>query len=133
MADVSRLRHFGGFVLAGGTAFVTDVLVFHALTNLVGVNLLIARIFSITVAMVVSFLINRAITFSMPGAPKFSEFLRFAAVGWMSSGLNYAVFACVMLARPETPPLYAIIIATAIAMVTSYMGMRLAVFRKPSA
>lgn len=130
MAEVSRLRHFGGFVLAGGTAFVTDVLVFHALTSLAGVNLLIARLLSISVAMVVSFLINRRVTFAMPGAPKLSEFLRFAAVGWMSSGLNYAVFASIMLARSQTPPLYAIILATAVAMVTSYLGMRLAVFRK---
>ena len=131
MAEVSRLRHFGGFVLAGGTAFVTDVLVFHALTSLAGVNLLIARLLSISVAMVVSFLINRTVTFAMPGAPKLSEFLRFAAVGWMSSGLNYAIFAGVMLARPETWWFLAIVIATVISMGASYMGMRMAVFRKP--
>jgi len=130
MTEVSRLRHFAGFVLAGGTAFATDVLVFHALNSIAGLNLLIARLLSISVAMVVSFLINRSITFAMPGPPKLREFLRFAAIGWMSSGLNYAVFASVMLARPATPPTYAIILATAIAMVTSYLGMRLAVFRK---
>ena len=130
MPDPSPLRHYGGFVVAGGTAFVTDVAVFHALNSWAGINLLIARFLSITVAMIVSFLINRAITFAMPGAPRIVEFLRFAAVGWVSSALNYALFACTMLARPETAPVIAIAFATAISMVVSYLGMRLAVFRK---
>jgi putative flippase GtrA len=130
MAEISPLRHYGGFIAAGGTAFVTDVAVFYVLHSEAGVNLLIARILSISVAMVVSFLINRAVTFAMPGVPRLAEFLRFAAIAWMSSALNYALFAGLMLARPETSPTLAIVLATAVSTATSYLGMRLAVFRK---
>ena len=130
MADVPPLRHFGGFVLAGGTAFVTDVSVLHVLDTWVGLSPFLARVPSIMVAMVVSFLINRTITFAVPGRPRADEFLRFAAVGWMSSALNYAVYAGVLVLRPGTWPGAATVIATAVAMITSYLGMRVAVFRK---
>ena len=130
MTDVSPLRHYGGFLAGGVCAFVTDVSVFHALNGWASANLLIARILSITVAMFVSFLINRTVTFAVPGVPRVSEFLRFAAVGWVSSALNYALFATTMLARPETWPIAAITAATAISMIVSYLGMRMAVFRK---
>ena len=124
------MRHYGGFILAGSTALVTDISVFQALYALVSVNAFIARLLSITVAMIVSFLINRAVTFAVPGRPRFIEFLRFAAVAWMSSGLNYILFATVMLAAPGTWPVLAILLATAISMFASYMGMRMAVFHR---
>ena len=130
MSEMSPLRHYGGFLAAGGSAFLTDVAVFQALHSWAGVNVLIARLLSISLAMAVSFLINRAITFAVPGPPRIIEFLRFAAVGWVSSALNYGLFAGAMLARPETWPILAIVFATAISMVASYAGMRLAVFRK---
>ena len=130
MTETSPLRHYGGFIVAGGTAFVTDVTVFHALHDLTATGLLLSRFLSISVAMVVSFLINRAVTFKVPGPPRLAEFLRFAAVGWISSGINFVVFAVILFARPQTFPTIAIVIATAIAMITSYLGMRLAVFHK---
>jgi len=130
MSDIPPLRHYGGFIAAGLCALATDIFVLNLLSEMAGINLLIARLLSISVAMVVSFLINRTITFAMPGSPKLVEFLRFAAVAWMSSALNYAVFASVMLARPQTSPNIAVLLATATSMITSYLGMRLTVFRK---
>lgn len=130
MADDSHLRHYGGFLVAGGSAFLTDVAVFQALVAIAGLGLLVARFLSISTAMVVSFLINRRLTFRMPGPPRLAEFLRFVAVAWLSSGFNFVIFAAVMFARPQTAPTIAIVIATAISMITSYLGMRLAVFHK---
>ena len=131
MAEVSRLRHIGGFIVAGSTAFVSDVGVFQVLHATLSVNPLIARLLSISVAMVVSWLINRRLTFDVPGPPRLAEFLRFAAIAWMSSAVNYAVFAAVLLLRPDVWPPLAIAIATGVAMGVSYLGMRLAVFGKP--
>jgi len=131
VAETSPLRHYGGFVLAGSSAFVTDVAAYHALNSFAGINLLIARFLSISLAMVVSFLLNRSITFAIPGTPRAAEFLRFVAVAWMASAVNYGLFAGIMLARPETAWLLAIVIATALSMIASYLGMRAAVFAKP--
>ena len=127
---MSPLRHFGGFVLAGGSAFVTDVGIFQLLQGWLGLNPLIARLLSISAAMVVSWLINRTVTFAMPGPPRLAEFLRFAAVAWISSAVNYGVFAAILLARPDIWPVAAIVAATAVAMVVSYFGMKRGVFRE---
>jgi len=125
----SALRHVGGFVLAGGSAFLVDVGTLEALRG-VGVPPLIGRLLSISVAMVVSWMINRSVTFAVPGPPSFREFLHFAAVAWISSAVNYSVFAAILFARPETAAVAAIVVATAIAMIVSYLGMRLGVFRQ---
>ena len=130
MPAISPLRHFGGFVIAGGCAFVVDVGVFQVLHEWSGLDPLIARLLSISVAMIVSWLINRTVTFAMPGPPRLREFLHFAAVAWASSAINYGVFAAILLARPATWPVLAIVAATAVAMVASYFGMKLGVFRK---
>ena len=130
MIDLSRLRHIGGFILAGSLAFFTDVGVFQFLHGVLSVNLLIARVLSIATAMLVSWLINRRLTFAMPGPPRLAEFLRFVAIAWISSSVNYVLFAGLMLWRPQTVPLLAIVFATAVSMLVSYAGMRLGVFRK---
>lgn len=131
MAEVSAVRHYGGFLAGGSLAFIADMGLFQLLHGWLGVALPIARLMSIAVAMVVSWLINRTITFAMPGPPRVAEFLRFAAVAWMSSVLNYAVFIAILFTRPQTFPAIAIAAATAVAMTVSYLGMRVAVFRKP--
>ena len=124
------MRHYGGFVVAGGCAFVTDVGVFQLLHAGLGLDVLITRLLSISVAMVVSWAINRTVSFAVPGPPSVREFLHFAAVASMSSAVNYGVFAAVLFTRPETAPVAAIVAATAVAMVVSYFGMKLGVFRK---
>ena len=131
MAELSRFRHFGGFVLAGSAAFVTDVVVFQALAVGLSTPPLLARSVSIPIAMVVSWLINRTITFAMAGPPRLSEFLKFASVASISSLINYAVFAAILQWAPGRN-LAAIVAATAIAMLASYAGMRLGVFRRSS-
>ncbi len=130
MPEVSRLRHYGGFILAGSSAFLTDVAVFQGLHALLSLNPLIARLISIAVAMVVSWLINRRLTFNVPGPPRLAEFLRFAPVVSLSNALNYVIFSGILIAVPETWPPLAIAVATGIAMVASYLGMRHAVFGK---
>jgi len=122
--------HYGGFLLAGGTAFVTDVGVFQLLHVGIALPPLIARPLSISVAMVVSWLINRSVTFAMPGPARLAEFLRFAALAWVAAALNYAVFAVVLWVWPAIWPPVAIFIASLAAMVLAYLSMRFAVFKR---
>ncbi|SRR6056297_2540406 len=125
-----RVRHFGGFMLAGLAALTVDAAVLMALTEGTGLNALIARLFSISIAMVVSWGINRRVTFAMTGPPTVREFAAFAAVSWGAQAVNYSVFAGVLVHRPATPPLVALLVASAIAMFVSYAGFRLGVFRR---
>ena len=52
-----------------------------------------------------------------------------AALSWSAQAVNYAVFGAVILLRPATPLLLALIIASCVAMFVSYFGFRYGVFR----
>lgn len=123
------LRHYGGFILGGALAFTTDAAVLLLLTKVAGLSPLIARPFGIALAMVVSWLINRTITFAMPTAPTLREFAGFAAVSWTAQAVNYAVFAAILLGFPGTEPLVAVFLACLVSMLVSYAGFRFGVFR----
>lgn len=123
------VRHYGGFVLAGGLAFLVDIGVLHALTDLADLSPLLARPFSILCAMVVSWWINRTVTFRVGRKPSVVEFLQFAAVVWFAQAVNYAVFAVLILQWPEMIPALAVAAACLVSMCISYMGYRYGVFR----
>ena len=129
-AAAGRLRHYGGFVLAGGLAFLTDAGVFTVLADGVGLHALLARALAIALAMVVSWLINRTVTFPVDQPATLVEFARFAVVAWSTAALNYAAFAGLILAFPELAKVLAIAIASLIGMDAAYLGMRHGVFRK---
>ena len=122
------LRHYGGFVLGGVCALATDAAVLVALTHLAGVSPLLARPVGISLAMIVSWLINRTVTFQSAAPPSVAVIARFAAVSWTAQAVNYAIFAAVLLLRPGTEPLIALILACFVAMFVSYAGFRFGVF-----
>ena len=107
---------------------MADALVLVALTQLADFNPLVARVFAIATAMVVSWLLNRTITFRVGTPPTPREFMRFAALAWITAALNYAVFAAVLLALPGTYPLVALVISSLSAAIVAYICMRFAVF-----
>ena len=123
-----RLRHLMHFLIAGFSAFAVDASILHVLVGF-GLNPLVARPFAILVAMVCGWLINRTWTFPMPGRPRLAEFARYAAVASVSSVINYAVFAAILIIWPKTLPFVALVIATAISTVASYSGYRFFTFR----
>lgn len=126
-----RLRHVGGFLLAGGTAFATDAAILEMLTALAGLNAFAARVPAILVAMVVSWLINRRVTFAAAAPPSLAEFGRFAAVSWAAQVVNYLVYGGILLLRPPTWPVAALCVGSLVAMTVSYVGFRFGVFHRP--
>ena len=124
-------RHWGGFLASGGTAAVVDAAITLALVHLVGFDPFTSRLIAILIAMVVAWLMHRRLTFAVTAAPSLREFLRFAAVAWSANALNYAIYAGILLVLPGSLPLVAIVIATGIASVFSYVGFRFGVFRQP--
>ena len=132
MATTSGSRHWGGFILSGGTAFVVDAGITTLLVHF-GLDRFIARLIGIGVAMVVAWLMHRRVTFAMDAAASWSEFLRFATVAASANALNFVVYSLLLVVFPGLPIIVAIVIATAIATVCSYLGFRLGVFREPPA
>ena len=128
---VSRTRHYGGFLVAGLSALAVDAAVLLALTEWAGLSPYGARLVSICLAMVVSWQINRRITFAVQAPPTLHEFARFAAVSWSAQAVNYVAFAALITWMPALWPIWALIAASALAMFISYAGFRFGVFKKP--
>lgn len=121
-------RHWGGFVLAGLCALATDTAVLSALTRLGGLSPFLARPAGIACAMVVSWWINRTITFKTETAPSVAEFARFAGVSVSSQVVNYAAFAALLVNWPALAPEVALLLACLVSMFVSYAGFRFGVF-----
>jgi putative flippase GtrA len=131
--DYRSFRHWGGFLFSGGIAFVTDATVTGLLHYLAGLDPFTSRLFGIACGMVVAWLLHRQVTFAVSAPPTFREFGRFASVAMTANVINYAIYALILLVQPDTPPLLALVLSTAVAMVVSYLGFRLRVFRRPDA
>jgi putative flippase GtrA len=125
----ARWGHYGGFLVAGTLAFLTDAAVLEGLTRFAELSPFLARLFSISVAMVVAWLLHRKITFAVSAPPSLPEFLQFAAVVWTAQAVNYLVFCGVLIAVPGTTPFVALVLACLVAMFVSYTGYRYGVFR----
>jgi putative flippase GtrA len=125
-------RHGAGFVASGLIALSVDALVLTILTSGLGLHPLVARLAAISCAMVAGWRAHRRLTFDVKHPPSLAEFLSYAAVAWFSAAVNYAGFAAVLLLRPATPPLVALVIASLGAMTVSYLGMRFGVFQDPA-
>ena len=124
------LRHYGGFIAAGIVALGVDAGVLTTLTAAFGLSPFVARLFSISAAMVTSWQINRRITFAVDASATLAEFGRFAAVSWSAQAVNYGVFAAVLLLWPATGAILALVAGSLVAMFVSYAGFRFGVFGK---
>lgn len=127
---LAQARHWGGFIASGGIAFTTDAAVLLLLTRVFAMSPFLARPIAIAIAMVAGWRAHRYLTFALPTRPTFGEFLGYAVVAWSAAALNYAVFAAILLWRPATAEIEAMVAASLVAMTFSYLGMRFGAFRK---
>lgn len=127
--DLPPLRHWGGFLLSGLIALTCDATVLQLGIVALGLHPLAARLFAIAIAMVAGWLAHRRLTFSLMTPPTAGEFVRYSAIAWTSAAINYVAFAAVLYASPATHPLTALVIASILATIFAYMGMRYGAFR----
>jgi len=125
-------KHVGGFFASGALAFSADAGVLWLLTTFAGIGPLLARVASVAVAIMVSWQAHRRFTFRVATPPTVAEFARFVASAATTLVANYAIYAAILIARPDTPPVAALFAASLVAMLVSYAGMRLGVFGRPN-
>lgn len=118
------------FAVAGATGFAIDALVLISLLHWTGLGPYFARAIAIVTAMAATFIINRTLAFGASGRPLAEEGARYGGVGLSTSLANYLIYSGVLLAIPATPPFFALVIASAAAMVLSYLGYSRLVFRR---
>jgi putative flippase GtrA len=122
-------RHWAGFLASGLIALTVDATLLQIGVGVFHLHPLVARLFAIACAMVAGWLAHRTMTFAVASRPSLNEFARYAAVAWTTAAINYLSFASLLIVRPGTRPLLALVVASGVATVFAYFGMRYGAFR----
>jgi putative flippase GtrA len=117
------------FLGVGAIGLTTDICVF---TILIGTTPrpLLMRLFSLAAATLVTWRLNRALTFDQSGRRQHDEAMRYAAVTAISQGTSYAVFAALVLTAFGALPQAALVAGAAVGAIVGYNGHRLFAFAK---
>jgi len=112
------------FLGVGGIGLLTDLTVF---TLALGIDHhpLVARVVSIAVATLVTWRLNRTVTFDPTGRQQSHEALRYALVTAVAQGTNYVVFASLVMAVFTPIPQIAVLAGAIAGAGLSYAGHRL--------
>ena len=134
--ETDRLRHWAEmfprvlrFLGVGSAGLVTDLGVL-TIAMALGFHPLVARIFSLAVATLVTWRLNRALTFDRSGRHQSEESARYALVTLVAQGTSYTIFAALVLSVLGKLPQAAAIVGAAAAATISYNGHPLFVFAK---
>jgi putative flippase GtrA len=109
------------FLIVGTLGLTTDLGVFTALPFHF-TDPLLARLVSLAAATLVTWRLNRAVTFNASGRRQHDEALRYAGVTAVAQGTNFAVFSALVLTALATLPQAALICGAAIGAIISYAG-----------
>lgn len=115
------------FLAVGALGLLTDLGVFTAIITWFNAPLVV-RLISLAVATLLTWRLNRALTFERSGRHPRDEALRYVAVTLVAQGSSYAVFAVLVLSVLAWMPQAALVIGAAIAAAVSYNGHRLFAF-----
>lgn len=118
------------FLAVGGLGLITDLSVFSALI-VHGPNPLAARIVSLAVATLLTWRLNRALTFDHSGRRPADEAMRYATVAVAAQAVSYSVFAVLIVAALSAIPQLAVLVGAAAGALVSYSGQALFAFRPP--
>ena len=115
------------FLGVGGLGLTTDFCVF---TILIGYQPrpLLMRLASLALATLVTWRLNRALTFDQSGRAQHDEAMRYAMVTAVSQGTSYAVFAALVLTAFGALPQAALVIGAVVGAIVGYNGHRLFAF-----
>jgi putative flippase GtrA len=115
------------FLGVGALGLTTDICVFTLLMGFAPRPLLM-RLFSLAAATLVTWRLNRALTFDRSGRRQGDEALRYATVTAAAQGTSYAIFSALVLTVLGTLPQAAIVVGAAVGALVAYNGHRLFAF-----
>lgn len=128
---VKLIRHTVGFLASGVIALTVDLGVTSILVRGCSVSPFIARPPAIAIAIVVAWMCHRHLTFAVQTPPTFAEFAKYAAIASSAAGINYTIYAALLLAVPTLATEVALFAASVCSLGVSYLGMRFGVFSRP--
>jgi putative flippase GtrA len=116
------------FLGVGGLGLITDLAIFTLIVAHAP-HPLLARLVSLAIATLVTWRLNRALTFDRSGRRSADEAMRYAAVAASAQAVSYAVFAALVVTALNAMPQLAVIIGAACGALVSYSGQALFAFR----
>jgi putative flippase GtrA len=116
------------FLGVGGLGLITDLAMFTAIIGH-GVPPLTARLVSLAVATLITWRLNRALTFDRSGRRPTDEAMRYTAVAAAAQAVSYAVFAALVVTVFRAIPQLAVLCGAATGAAVSYSGQILFAFR----
>jgi putative flippase GtrA len=116
------------FLGVGGLGLVTDLAIFTIAIDH-GLHPLVARLVSLAIATLVTWRLNRALTFDRSGRHAADEAMRYAAVAASAQVVSYGLFAVLVVTVLAALPQLAVLIGSAAGAVVSYSGQKLFAFR----
>ncbi|MDO9306296.1 MAG: GtrA family protein [Mesorhizobium sp.] len=122
------MSRFLRFLAIGTVGFVADAGMLGALLVWTPLGVYSARIVSIAFALLVTWLLNRLITFGPSSRPVAVEGARSGGVGNATSVINYLAYSAFLWAMPDTPVIVALVLASVVALAFSFLGYSRLVF-----
>ncbi|AGA64020.1 hypothetical protein B488_00270 [Liberibacter crescens BT-1] len=126
------MKRFVFFGVSGAIGFLVDAAVLFFLIRFFAIGVLLARVFSIGIAMFITWQLNRIFTFkdSKSKYRLFIEGFRYGFIGIISSFLNYAIYAGLLMVQSDLQPLLAMVLSSLASMLFSFLGYSRFVFRR---
>lgn len=121
-------RRLGGFALAGFSGFFVDAGLTELLASF-GMSPYLGRVFAVAVAIGVTYMINRNLTWKERRAPVPGRRTRYLAVSLVSIAANYLTFAAALSLVLGLRPVFAVAAGTGVGMVMNYFGYSRLVFK----
>lgn len=132
-AEPRVARQIGAFAVVGAIGFAVDAGVFMALSSLMTLPPVTARVLAFLPATGVTWALNRSAVFRTPHrrrGQKLTEYVRYLLVQAFGIGFNFSAFYLVLNAAPSLPMLAPLAFGSLSAMVLNYAGARWLVFRR---
>ena len=126
-AFAERLPRPLRFIAVGGVGLLCDLSIFTALAAYADHPLAIRPV-SLAAATLVTWRLNRALTFDHSGRRQVDEAMRYGAITAVAQCTSYAVFAALVLTVLAALPQAALMCGAAIGALVSYNGHRLFAF-----
>ena len=126
----ATLTQAGRFAAIGGIGFVVDGGILTLLNSVYGINLFYARLVSFSVAVTVTWILNRQLTFTAT-ANAGQEWGRYAVVNGIGALINMGLFFWLIFAFEPLArwPIVPLAIAASIALVFNFFASRRIAFR----
>ena len=132
MIDATTRAQLYRFLMVGGCGFASDIVVFEAMRMLDG-GLIVSRLVSASVAITVTWLMNRTYTFKTRGGAKPGiEYLRYVCVQSAGLVINLGTYFLLVLRTGyfAEHPLVALWAGGSLAIVSNFLGSKLWAFRR---